>query len=214
MSSTPESQQPGVEDWRARTRNSKGGSALVLLLTLALVLSGAWLLESRKKGDDGATSGGSAAAASVELSGDQTGSAPEIGQPAPDFTAVTMDGKKVKLSELRGHPVWITFGATWCTACRAEAPDIEEAWQRSEPKGTQILAVFIKEDAATVRTYANRLGLSFPMISDPETTIASRYRSIGIPSHFFIDSEGVLRASYVGGLTAEKMEENLQLIGG
>ena len=124
VSSTPESQQPGVEDWRARTRSSKGGSALVLLLTLALVLGGAWLLESRKKGDDGATSGGSAAAASVELSGDQTGSAPEIGQPAPDFTAVTMDGKKVKLSELRGHPVWITFGATWCRS---------PAWTRGVP---------------------------------------------------------------------------------
>ena len=125
------------EGWRARTRNSKGGSALVLLLTLALVLGGAWLLESRKKGDDGATSGGSAAAASVELSGDQTGSDPEIGQPAPDFTAVTMDGKKVKLSELRGHPVWITFGATWCTAraprCRSGARSRTAGSTEGEP---------------------------------------------------------------------------------
>lgn len=202
------------QDWRARTRNSKGGSALVLLLTLALVLGGAWLVERGRKPAEQLGGDGSAAAASVELSGDQSGSAPVVGQPAPDFTAVTMDGKKVKLSELRGHPVWITFGATWCTACRAEAPDIEEAWQRSEPKGTQILAVFIKEDAATVRTYANRLGLDFPMISDPDTVIASRYRSIGIPSHFFIDADGILRASYVGGLTAEKMDENLALVQG
>ncbi|GAA1398943.1 TlpA disulfide reductase family protein [Luteococcus peritonei] len=212
MSHSPNS--ASEQDWRARTRNSKGGSALVLLLTLALVLGGAWLMENRKQDKGTDASGGGAAAASVELSGDQTGSAPEIGQPAPDFTAMTMDGKKVRLSELKGHPVWITFGATWCTACRAEAPDIEQAWKGAQPKGTQILAVFIKEDAATVRTYANRLGLSFPMISDPETTIASRYRSIGIPSHFFIDSDGILRASYVGGLTAEKMDENLKLIGG
>jgi CSLREA domain-containing protein len=39
----------------------------------------------------------------------------------------TVDGTKVSLSSYRGHPVWLTFGATWCAACKAEAPDIEAA---------------------------------------------------------------------------------------
>lgn len=200
-------------DWRAKLRQSKFGSTGVLLLTLALVLAGVWFVnraDSRETINQADQSGG---AAQVTLEGDQSGSAPEIGKPAPQFRATTMDGKEVSLASLKGKPVWITFGATWCTACRAEAPDIEQAWQKAKAKDAVVLAVFISEDAATVRGYANRLNLSFPMISDPDTTIASRYRSIGIPSHFFIDREGNLQASHVGALTADQMAENLAKVG-
>ncbi|MEL4358838.1 MULTISPECIES: TlpA family protein disulfide reductase [unclassified Luteococcus] len=201
-------------DWRARLRQSKVGSLAVLGTTLAVVLTGAWLVNRSDSEPAAGGSGGTGGAQSVTLEGDQSGSAPEVGQPAPGFTATTMDGKQVSLASLKGKPVWITFGATWCTACRAEAPDIEAAWQAGKPKGVTVLAVFIKEDAATVRGYANRLNLSFPMVSDPNTELASRYRSIGIPSHFFIDGEGVLRKSHVGALTAEQMQQNLAEIGG
>lgn len=200
-------------DWRSKLRQSKFGSTGVLLLTLALVLAGAWFVnraDSRETVNQAGQGGG---AAQVSLEGDQSGSAPEIGKPAPLFKAMTMDGKEVSLASLKGKPVWITFGATWCTACRAEAPDIEEAWQKAKAKDAVVLAIFISEDAATVRGYANRLNLSFPMISDPDTTIASRYRSIGIPSHFFIDREGNLQASHVGALTADQMAENLAKVG-
>ncbi|MEL4503385.1 TlpA family protein disulfide reductase [Luteococcus sp. H138] len=201
-------------DWRERLRRSKYGSLAVLGITLALVLAGAWFV-NRADSEPAATApGGTGGAQSVTLEGDQSGSAPEVGKPAPGFTVTTMDGKQISLASLKGKPVWITFGATWCTACRAEAPDIEAAWQAAKPKDVTIIAVFISEDAATVRSYANRLNLTFPMVSDPETELASRYRSIGIPSHFFIDGDGILRESRVGGLTADQMAENLAKIGG
>lgn len=201
-------------DWRERLRRSKYGSLTVLAVTLALVLAGAWFVNRSDSEPAATTSGGTGGAQSVTLEGDQSGSAPEVGKPAPGFTATTMDGKQVSLASLKGKPVWITFGATWCTACRAEVPDIEATWQAAKPKGVTVIAVFIREDAATVRSYANRLNLTFPMVSDPETELASRYRSIGIPSHFFIDRDGILRESRVGGLTAEQMAENLAKIGG
>src|SRR5665647_2652833 len=56
----------------------------------------------------------------VELSGPGGGAAPKIGSPAQDFTGTTVDGKEVSLSSLKGHPVWLTFGASWCAACVAE----------------------------------------------------------------------------------------------
>lgn len=211
---TPDVDPASTGDWRANLRQSRFGSQIVLLVTLALVLAGAWFMNRGDTVQQKVATGDQGSATAVTLEGDQGGAAPQVGQPAPGFSATTMDGTPVSLAKLKGHPVWITFGATWCTACRAEAPDIQQTWTATKPKGVQVVAVFINEDAATVRAYANRLQLGFPMVSDPDTTIASRYRSIGIPSHFFIDADGVLRASHVGALTADQMQQNLAAIGG
>jgi peroxiredoxin len=60
-----------------------------------------------------------------------------------------------------------------------------------------------------VSDYANRVGLSFPQVADPDTRIASAYRVSGIPAHFFIDTSGVLREVKTGGLSLGQMEASL-----
>lgn len=204
---------PTSGDWRTNVRNSRKGTSAVLAATLLVVGGGAWYVSRGSEQPTTVDSGQGAAAATVQLAGDQSGPAPKVGDPAPGFTVTTMDGRKVSLASLKGHPVWITFGATWCTACRAEAPDIQQEWNAKKGGGLELLAVFISEDAATVRGYSNRLGLKFPMVSDPDTTLGSRYRSIGIPSHFFIDKEGILRETHVGALTPQMMTDDLAKIG-
>jgi thiol-disulfide isomerase/thioredoxin len=71
------------------------------------------------------SSGG--AVTSVTLTGAATGDAPTVGKAAPDFLTMTTDGKPLRLSDLKGKPVWLTFGASWCQPCRAENPDIQAA---------------------------------------------------------------------------------------
>ena len=140
------------------------------------------------------------------MSGPTNGAPPKIGSPAQDFTATTVDGKKVSLSSYKGHPVWLTFGATWCAACKAEAPDIQAAYEKFKPKGVVVLSIFIREDAATVKDYADRIGLTYPKMADPDTRIASAYRVYGIPAHFFIDASGILREVIkTGGQSPEQM---------
>jgi peroxiredoxin len=124
-----------------------------------------------------------------------------------------VDGKKVSLSGFKGQPVWLTFGATWCAACVAEAPDVQAASEKFKPKGVVVLAIFIREDSATVNDYADRVGLTFPKVADPDTRIASAYRVYGIPAHFFIDRSGILRSTKTGGLSPEQMAAALTEIG-
>ena len=52
-----------------------------------------------------------------------------------------------------------------------------------------VLAIFIREDSATVLDYANRVGLIYPKVADPDTRIASTYRVYGIPAHFSSTSQ-------------------------
>jgi cytochrome c biogenesis protein CcmG/thiol:disulfide interchange protein DsbE len=150
---------------------------------------------------------------SIVLAGRATGPAPEIGKPAPDFTATTLEGEKITLSELRGHPVWLTVGASWCQPCRAENPDIESTYEKYRGQGLRVVAVFIQDNGPDIEGYAKRTGLTYPKIDDSDSAIASSYRIVGIPSHFFIDSSGILREIRITSLDPETMEENLAEIG-
>lgn len=198
-------------DWRQRIR-SRLSTLLVLGLTAAIVMGGAYLIYRSTTAQPAVTA--------VAVSGPSNGASPKMGSPAQDFTVTMVDGKAVSLSSYLGHPVWLTFGATSCVPCKSEALDIEAAYKKFKDKGVVVLAIFIREDAAIVRDYSDRVGLTFPKATDPDSRIASAYRVpdwtsedaqghhgfvTGFPAHFFIDRSGVLRSQQTGGLTPEQM---------
>ncbi len=191
---------------RQRFGQSRLGTLLVLAVTAAVVMGGAYLVN---RPADGAKAGGTSA---VALTGEGDGPPPKVGTPAQDFTATTVDGKKTSLSAYKGKPVWLTFGASWCAACQAEAPDIESAYKKFAPQGVVVLAVSISEDSATALDYGKRIGLTFPQIADPDTRIASAYRVNGIPAHFFVDKTGTMRSMKAGGLSTDQMNAALKEI--
>ena len=178
-----------------------GGERLRTLLVLpvtAIVVAIVAVLVNQPAGGNGLTS--------ITLTGDTSGAAPVAGAVPPDFTATTVDGTTVSLSSLRGQPVWLTFGASWCSDCRSEAPDLQATYAKFKDRGLVVLGVFIDEDAAAVSDYAGRVGFTFPMVADPSTRIASRYHTLGIPTHFFIGRDGVIREVRLGGLQPAEME--------
>lgn len=196
------------------------GRAGVLAVILVLVLAGAYVAVAggfRRPGPSGpgagtADAGGVAGGDGTLVDVAGTGDVPEVGALAPDFTAVTLDGDEVTLSEFRGRPVWLTFGATWCASCRVEAPDIQAAYEESDD--TVVLAVYLSEDADDVRPYVERLGMTFTHLPDPDERLASRFHVIGVPMHYFIDREGVVRALKFGVLSRPQMDAELAAIAG
>ena len=193
----PDTSNEQGKDWRERIRDSRFGTVLVLGVTAALVMVAAYLIDRPSAPAPGVVP--------ITLTGSRDGAPPKIGRPAQDFTATTVDGEQVSLSSYQGHPVWLTFGASWCAVCQAEAPDIEAAYEKAKAQGVVVLAIFISEDSSTVREYGDRVGLTFLKVADPDTRIASAYRVLGIPTHFFIDQSGVLRSMKIGSLSPERM---------
>lgn len=184
-------------DWRARVRDSRWGSVLVLVFVTIAVVVGAFLVMRPDQGGDSVTA--------VQIDG--VAAAPKVGGTAPAFTATTLDGAPISLEELKGRPVWLVFMASWCTACRAEAPDIQSAHQQAGPDGVAVVAVYLNEDASAVRAYTQRLGLTFTHLPDPDAEIAAAYGVKGIPAHFFIDGAGVVRATALGILSPQQIDE-------
>lgn len=186
------------------TRNDRAWTIGVMALTGVVIMAVSYLANRPAEGGGFTT---------VLLTGTPSGPPPEVGKPAPDFEARTIDGEKVSLAGFRGKPLWITFGASWCQPCRAENPDIEAAFERYRSQGLQILAIYIQDDAPTIADYAERGGLTFPFFDDSDSRIASSYRIVGIPSHFFVDREGILRAMRISSLDPTSIDENLREIG-
>ncbi len=186
--------------WQDRLRDSRLGTLLVLAVTAVLVMAGVYLVNRPDAKAAGATA--------VAVQAADT-AAPRVGSPAQDFTATTVDGEKVSLSGYEGKPVWLTFGASWCTACQAEAPDIEAAYQKFRDKGVVVLQVNISEDAGAAQDYATRVGMTYPVIADPDSVIAGEYHVSAIPAHFFIGTDGKLAAMKAGGLSPDAMTSAL-----
>lgn len=186
-------------DWRVRLRDSRLGTIVVLTLTTVLVVGGAWLVTR----DSGAGD-----VSDVDVTAAASGPPPEVGEPAQDFTATTIDGRSVSLSEFRGRPVWLLFGATWCASCRAEAPDVQEAQERYG-EDVVILGLYLGEGRADVAAYADRLGLTFTHVPDPTSEISATYRVMGVPTHYFLDAEGVLQTTAIGALSPEDIDGHI-----
>jgi peroxiredoxin len=132
-----------------------------------------------------------------------------VGDIAPDFTLLDLDGNEVGLSEFRGEVVFVNFWATWCPPCRAEMPDIESLYQEYKDKGLVVIGIDIGESEATVRQFVQQGGYSWTFVLDSTGAVASNYNIRAIPTSFFIDREGVIQAVNIGAMTKKGIEATL-----
>ena len=183
----------------ARSSGAGAGrlQTLVVIVVTAVVI-GIAAVAMGGTGSDGVTQ--------VNLAGDVSGAAPAVGAVPPGFSGVTYDGTAVSLADYAGKPMWLTFGASWCPDCRSEVPDVEATYQKYKDQGLVVLGVFISESAADISGYAGRAGLTFPIVVDERTVIASTYRTMGIPTHFFIGADGKIREIRIGALHRDDMD--------
>ena len=63
-----------------------------------------------------------------------------------------------------------------------------------------------------MRDYAATYGLAYPIALDTNTAIMNTYGVFGLPTHYFLDRQGVIRDRYFGPLTREQMEQRIALI--
>ena len=118
----------------------------------------------------------------------------KVGDTAPDFEMQLSDGKKIRLSSLRGKIVMLQFTASWCSVCRKEMPFIEkDIWQKhkNNPKFA-LYGVDRDEPAKIVKKFVAQTAVTYPIGLDPNADIFGLYalKQAGITRNVIIDENG------------------------
>ncbi|OCA83377.1 cytochrome C biogenesis protein [Bacillus sp. FJAT-27225] len=132
------------------------------------------------------------------------------GDLAPDFQVQTLDGKSIRLSELRGKKVILNFWASWCPPCKAEMPHMQDFYSGTENKDIEILAVNLTDterNSGHIKEFAKEYRLTFPVLLDEDGEVGRTYQAVTIPTSYFIDSAGIIRQKVVGPMDKEMMSE-------
>ena len=149
------------------------------------------------------------------------------GHRAPDFRLASSDGKHVSLKSLRGRTVVLYFYPKDDTpGCTKEACAFRDAQAQLRKAGAAVFGVS-PDPVESHRRFKNKLALNFPLLADPDKTVARKYGAFGeklmygkkvtgmIRSTFIIDGDGVVRKVFprvrVDG-HAERVLEALSLL--
>lgn len=120
------------------------------------------------------------------------------GTAPPRFDGETLDGRRLSLGALRGKVVVVNFWAGWCAECRPEMPVLQRLHREFAARGLAVVGVNAQETKQEVARYVHDLGLTFPIVLDPDRAIGADYGVFGLPATFVIARDGRAVAFAVG----------------
>lgn len=129
-----------------------------------------------------------------------------IGQPAPDFSTVSIDNKPVKLSDYKGKYVMLDFWASWCGPCRQENPNVVKQYAAFHSKGLNILGLSLDTSKTNWQQAITADKITWAQASDMknfEGPTERLYHIEAIPSNFIIDPKGIIIAKNLRGEALE-----------
>lgn len=131
---------------------------------------------------------------------------PLAGTAAADFDVELLEGGTFDLAEHfnnDGRPLVLNFWASWCPPCRAEMPDFDRvAVERTD---IRVIGIAVEDDPGAATAFGNEIGVRYGLGIDHTGTIAASYPYLGLPTTWFIDSEGIIVRQWTGLITYEDL---------
>lgn len=138
-----------------------------------------------------------------------------VGAAAPEIDLPMLTGGRVQLSKLRGHPVVVSFWATWCPSCRTEFPELVRLHETHGPAGLRVLGVNGRDQERStknVKAFLDEVGASFPVVLDQRGRARLEYRLVGLPTTVFVDSAGIIQGIHRGPISREELDRGVAAI--
>jgi cytochrome c biogenesis protein CcmG/thiol:disulfide interchange protein DsbE len=200
--STSRDETPAEKGTAGRRRSVRKRRIVVFLLVILLSASFLALL-------------GSQVLTPAQNQGQAGDTSPLIGHPAPDFTLAVLSthaSPALHLASLKGKPVMLNFWASWCDVCKAEAPLLQNAWQRVQSQGIVFVGIDIQDTRSDGLSFLQTYGITYPNVVGASGSVTINYGVTGVPETFFLNRQGVIVKKVIGELTEQTLQSNLQLI--
>src|SRR5262249_55667970 len=138
-----------------------------------------------------------------------------IGDAAPDFDVLAHDGRRLKLAEYRGkkNVVLYFYPKDFTLVCTKEACGFRDMYDDLLSKETEVIGVSV-DDETSHEKFAHKHRVPFPLVADPEKTLAKAYGAvsrlrdilIGTTARvtYVIDKQGKIAAIYSSEILASQ----------
>ena len=132
----------------------------------------------------------------------------KIGDRAPDFSIVDLQGNTISSEEWRGFPVILRFWDTECKYCRADSPIINSYFDTYRQRGLKVLYVATSNETVDrVTGFIEDLDIAFPVAIDTDGAMAEDYQISLVPQTIFISPDQNIITAVLGGVGAAELEE-------
>ena len=131
---------------------------------------------------------------------------------AADLALTDINGKRVRLRDLRGHVVVLNFWATWCGPCKEEMPLMVEAAKEYEGRVTFVGASLDdSKSRRQVPEFLSRYAISYPVwLGATGDDLARLDLGEAVPDTVFIDGEGTIVSRVLGEIRKEELKERIE----
>ncbi len=190
----------------AASRAARSGAAVLVLVVLVGCGGDGQVGRLDDEGQAGYVSG----------SGTVTTIAPAEREPAPAFSGPLLGGGSFDLEEARGDVVVINVWGSWCPPCRAEAPDLQAAYEDLRDRGVRFVGVNIKDTEQNARAFLDEFGVTYPTvydeIGDRMLAFSDTLPPTAVPSTLVVDRQGRMAARVLGQISKRSLADLVEPI--
>ena len=141
--------------------------------------------------------------------GEDTPKALRMGEQAPLFVANDLQGREVSLAKYADKPVILRFFLPDCKYCRADTAVFNDYYRAYQEKGLGVIYINTAPKPGEVRKFVDDLGITFPVVLDPDRKITDQFRVQVVPQTIILDPAHQVIGVILGGVSKEELDKHL-----
>lgn len=135
---------------------------------------------------------------------------PEVGDNAPAFNLLGIDGNVHHSDQYKGKSLVINFWGTWCEPCIREMPALQAQAEKWKDKDVVVLGINVGEDQMAVENFVKQLKINFTVLLDPNKQAVQNYGISPLPSTLFVSADGKIRNIHIGQLDLATLDKQIE----
>ena len=130
---------------------------------------------------------------------------------APNWSLISLENKKVQLSDFKGELVLIDFFYKSCYPCMLALPGLQKLHEKYKDKGLNVIGIdpFDSVEKDDIANFLKKRGVTYTILLGGND-VANAYNVTGYPTIYLIDKKGKVIAPTPG--YRENMEDRIEEI--